>query len=329
MADIKIVKKSKSGIDYLNGVLKEKDKVVTKAAFWKIPRENHDDRLSLKLGRYNKGAFFKSDTLGCDNPKSELTLDDEELHNLIKFIEENHTPLLLGAGKYVKANADLDIGLAKKLQDIFKDKDAEKVGKFFTDNDLLSYDVSKIIEYLNREKALAEYELKLDNNDTEYEWQKWFGQNTWILGNEFTEVLDERQIDTKNIADYLMETFDGFVDLVEIKRPEEALKFWSDNKDHDNLIPSLSLIKAVTQVQNYVQELEEEMDSVKTRGRLGVPTIKPRATLIYGRSNDWADDEKRAFRLLNVGYQNLTILTYDHVLSRARKTLLLNRGDKE
>lgn len=66
------------------------------------------------------------------------------------------------------------------------------------------------------------------------------------------------------------------------------------------------------------------MNSVKMQKKLGNASIvKPRATLIFGRSFDWGDDEYKAFRILNDGYKDLTILTYDQVLTRAKKTLNL------
>jgi hypothetical protein len=40
-----------------------------------------------------------------------------------------------------------------------------------------------------------------------------------VLGSEFVRVLDERTIDPRNVADYLVEAFDGFLDIIEIKRP--------------------------------------------------------------------------------------------------------------
>lgn len=48
-------------------------------------------------------------------------------------------------------------------------------------------------------------------------WQDWFSENKWVLGSDFAQIIDERNIDTENIADYIMRAFDGFVDLVEIK----------------------------------------------------------------------------------------------------------------
>ena len=52
-----------------------------------------------------------------------------------------------------------------------------------------------------------------------------------------------------------------------------------------------------------------------------VKTIKPRCVLIFGRSSDWNNDQREAYRILNSSYHNLTIMTYDHVLSRAKRIL--------
>jgi hypothetical protein len=40
--------------------------------------------------------------------------------------------------------------------------------------------------------------------------------------------------------------------------------------------------------------------------------------LIHGRSNDWIDKEFKAQRLLNAGFTNLNVITYDQVLRRAK-----------
>ncbi|TOO24116.1 Shedu anti-phage system protein SduA domain-containing protein, partial [Vibrio parahaemolyticus] len=80
-----------------------------------------------------------------------------------------------------------------------------------------------------------------------------------------------------------MESYDGFLDVVEIKRPEGGLKFWASGLDHNNYYPHSDLIKAITQSQSYIHEIELEANSVKFMERVGyVKTIKPRCTLIYG-----------------------------------------------
>jgi hypothetical protein len=69
----------------------------------------------------------------------------------------------------------------------------------------------------------------LNQNPLENEWQKWFQNNSWVLGSQFVRILDERSIDTQNISDFLMEAYDGFIDIVEIKRPSANLPFWSSS----------------------------------------------------------------------------------------------------
>lgn len=117
----------------------------------------------------------------------------------------------------------------------------------------------------------------LANNLTEQPWQKWFEQNPWVFGTDFVRVLEERQIDTSHISDFLMQAYDGFLDIVEIKRPEGRLKFWAEKLDHGNYVPSLDLIKAITQATRYIYEVEREANSVKFLERVdNVRTIKPR-----------------------------------------------------
>ena len=178
------------------------------------------------------------------------------------------------------------------------------------------------LKYQSQKKAIIEFEEMLNQDLLEKEWQKWFAENDWVLGSEFVKIIDEREIDTDNIADYLMKAYDGFLDIIEIKRPSLEFPFWADKKDHNNFIPSGELVKAITQATAYIYEVEMEANSSQVLERVGhVKTIKPRCVLIYGRSADWDDEQCKAYRILNSSYHNLNILTYDHVLRRAKRIL--------
>jgi hypothetical protein len=119
-----------------------------------------------------------------------------------------------------------------------------------------------------------------------------------------------------------MQAYDGFLDVIEIKRPEGRPTFWADKLDHGNSVPSSDLTKAITQVSRYIYEVEREANSVKFLERVDhVKTIKPRCILIFGRSNNWDSERAESYRILNSSFHNLTILTYDHVLDRARRLL--------
>jgi hypothetical protein len=132
--------------------------------------------------------------------------------------------------------------------------------------------------------------------------------------------LDQRDIDVQNISDFLMEAYDGFLDVVEIKRPEGGLQFWAASLDHGNYVPSTDLTKAITQASRYIYEAEREANSVKFLERVGqIKPVKPRCILIFGRSNKWNNSQIEAYRILNAGFHNITIMTYDHVLGRAKR----------
>lgn len=167
-----------------------------------------------------------------------------------------------------------------------------------------------------RRLAIKEFERLLGDDAYEYKFQPWFQSNPWVLGSDCVRILDARRIDVRNIADLLVEAYDGHADIVELKRP--GLEFWRAEKDHDNYLPHSELVAAIVQAQNYQFALEGELDSIKTRERLnGIPIAKPSSLLIHGRSNDWIDEQFEAQRLLNAGFTNLNVITYDQVLRRA------------
>lgn len=117
-----------------------------------------------------------------------------------------------------------------------------------------------------------------------------------------------------------MEAYDGFLDIVEIKRPEGGMSFWANTRDHGNYVPSSDLTKAVTQATRYIYEVEREANSLKFLERTdGVRTVKPRCILVFGRSEDWNPDQMEAYRIFNSTFHNLSVLTYDHVLARAKR----------
>jgi len=315
------IKSTKNGIDYLIGTLKDKARTVTRAFFWKIPHHTPTEDVCLKIGRYTK-LPDQSEEVECGTPKSELTLENDEFKALINFIEGNYEPFKQGVKRYLPIDQKFDPKNLEHLKAIFDNPDKKKVLDFIATNSILPDELVAGLQTQSRIKAVNEFEMMLNQNLVELKWQSWFTKNDWVLGSEFVRILDERAIDTANIADYLMEAYDGFLDIIEIKRPDSSLKFWADALDHDNYVPSTDLIKAITQATKYIYEVEREANSIKFLEKVGnVKTIKPRCVLIFGRSINWNDAQRAAYRILNSSYHNLTIMTYDHVLDRAKKML--------
>lgn len=203
---------------------------------------------------------------------------------------------------------------------MFGNPDRQALLQLVVDHNLIPEDLLLGLQHRRRVRAVDELAQMLADDLAEHNWQGWFKQNDWVLGSDFVRVLEDRSIDVGNIADYLVEAYDGFLDIVEIKRPGGGLQFWGPSLDHGNYFPHADLIKAITQTSNYLFEIEREANSLKFLERTGgVCLIKPRGVLIYGRSVEWNPDQHRACRIMNATFHNLSVLTYDHVVKRARR----------
>ena len=309
--------------DRLSKVLRNKPRVITRAVLWSIHHDSGKEDISLKLGRYTKPKEMLDDeepeTL---QPKSELTLDDEEFKSLIGFIRENYEPFRHGAKAFIPLDKPFEPESAAQIRALFSLPDKKQIVQFILSNNIIPEQLAVGLEQAQRISAIQQLEQMLKEDHKESVWQDWFQKNSWVLGSEFVRILDERQIDTQNISDFLMEAYDGFLDIVEIKRPEGELRFWSTTLDHGNYVPSQDLMKAITQSARYIYEVEREANSAKFLERVGqVKIVKPRCILIFGRSNNWNSEQIEAYRIMNAGYHNLSVMTYDHVLNRAKRIL--------
>lgn len=239
------IKTSAKGIDYAEPfVLKTKSRVYSQAMLMSIPHNSDKTDISLKLGRYTM-PFGNVET---QKPKSELTLDNDELNSLLSYISDNYTPINLGSGKYICVSEN-DEELINKFKELVE-KNSD-TAELLIEKGILSDNVFIAATSIKKKEALIDFEKNLGEALHESFWQDWFSENKWVLGSDFAQIIDERNIDTENIADYIMRAFDGFVDLVEIKKPN-GLQFWSATKDHNNYVPSTDLVKAITQCLNYI-----------------------------------------------------------------------------
>lgn len=202
----------------------------------------------------------------------------------------------------------------EKLGEVAKNYGLIKVGDI--DNIIQKKEAVTLFEnILNKQEEFNKYKKELGVGKDEEVWQKFFSQNAWILGSDFVEILDERRLDVENITDYLLKSFDGFVDIIELKRP--SAPFWTAEN-----IPKSELTAATMQCIRYILQTERKINDLEFNKKIqNTPIVKPRITLIYGRSNSWGDNDKEAYRVLNSSYYNLNIISYDHLLERAKRLI--------
>lgn len=123
---LKSIKTTRDGINYLIGELKNKKNVASRAVLWRIPHNSGAEDIRLKIGRYRKRLYLIKE-LECQDPKSELTLDDEEFRNLLQFLNENYEPFRTGAKNYITIDQQVDERLVQSLKEVFGSPDRERL----------------------------------------------------------------------------------------------------------------------------------------------------------------------------------------------------------
>lgn len=174
---------------------------------------------------------------------------------------------------------------------------------------------------------LAELERRLGNKYPETKgknsWQSWIYQNTWLYGANYLKALEKKKVGFDQIPDYLFLTTDGFLDILEIKIPEKII-IRKDSSHAGSYFWDNELSKAIGQIVNYLYQIElHQLEIAKNLKKIGIEvmTIKPRAIILVGRSEEWSEEEKEALRKLNFSLHGIEVLTYDQLLDRGKRLI--------
>lgn len=150
---------------------------------------------------------------------------------------------------------------------------------------------------------------------SEDDYKQWFLTHHWVFGTEYLGPEDGTKIGWAVKGDIVLRSIDGYQDLVELKLPSaEILKY---DPSHKNWYPSVELSKALAQVIKYFQETEDARMLLAQKEKL--PFLKPRGRIVIGRSNTWQPEQYDALRRLNASLQNIQIMSYDYLLSIAKR----------
>lgn len=222
------MKTTRNGQEYVEPCeLKSGVRSSARAVFFRNTHGSTGEKIvSLKIARLKKseGSLF-------EKTDKSITLSSTELDKLIEYIQEYYEPLNIGMTEFISADRDA-ARLFSKVRDLgISDEDV--VDKLH-EAGILTENLSVAITAAERNRAIIEFEQAIDSGYLESYWQDWFNRNKWVLGSEYLNILPERDIDVTDIADYLMKSVDGFLDIVEIKRPD--LPFWTRPDSHGNLV---------------------------------------------------------------------------------------------
>ncbi|MDR6726938.1 hypothetical protein J2W91_005463 [Paenibacillus amylolyticus] len=173
---------------------------------------------------------------------------------------------------------------------------------------LLNYeDEGNVVEKVKGDLKLKEYSAK----QPEKIFQNWIERNLWIFGVEYIKKHDARKIGLFSEGDLLMESVDGYLDLIELKRPSHnLLKF---DSSHNCYYPHSDLSMVIGQSLFYLQKLEEY--KLNLEREYSIKVIMPRIKIIVGSNRHFDDAQRDCFRILNSKLNSIQVITYDDLVS--------------
>jgi hypothetical protein len=150
-------------------------------------------------------------------------------------------------------------------------------------------------------------------------YQTWCENNAWAFGNMYVMRDDVRTIALGDSVDVLVErTTDRFRDIFELKRPDMSVLKYDTN--HRSYYWARETSRTIGQCHRYIDALHEQA-ATGLRDHPEIIAYYPYATIVIGRSNDWGADQLKALHGLNARLHSLRVITYDHLLEQAERSL--------
>lgn len=114
-------------------------------------------------------------------------------------------------------------------------------------------------------------------------------------------------------------TFDGFLDILEIKKSSTVLL--KEDTSRSNFYWDTEISKAIIQVENYIENVSKNAESVrgyiKDEYQIDLKVVRPRGTILAGEYKIFTTQkQKDDFRLLTQANKNINFVTYDELVTR-------------
>ncbi|OGZ04929.1 MAG: hypothetical protein A2845_04285 [Candidatus Lloydbacteria bacterium RIFCSPHIGHO2_01_FULL_49_22] len=172
------------------------------------------------------------------------------------------------------------------------------------------------LEAIKGNGALKKYHA----NQPEGVFHKWIGANLWVFGVEYYKKHTFRKIGEDNSeADIVLETPDGFISLIEVKRPSVGSPLFRYDTSHRCHFPTSPFSEAIGQSLIYLQRIEDYKKTLSIQHSVRI--LRPRVQLILGRSDAFTEDEKKALHFLNSSLHDIDILTYDQLIQNGKQII--------
>lgn len=255
-----------------------------------------------------------ADQHGDENEDS--TSDAEAIVSTVQGLAEVPIDLILAVADAV--NASIDGGpRTELLAALTGDVD----GRYVASETLANRAVERLGD---ARAAIKDFDaLIAAGGSSETDLQEFLELNPWLLGLDYARVRPRQNV-PRGAVDFLLERFDGYHDVLELKGPRDKI-FVIDRPRHGRpasasgyrLSRALSL--AVAQVHAYRDLLRHEEI---VREQFGIENSRdPRFIIIIGTVSSLGDEGQRILRELNKSLHRVEIVPYDVVGLRAEAIL--------
>ncbi len=200
---------------------------------------------------------------------------------------------------------------------------ADPSGRYITGEVLAERTPQRIEDARN---AMDAYQTLLDDDATnETVMQNFIERNLWLLGLDYA-VMRPRKSGPSGSTDFLLQRYDGFHDLMELKSPNDEL-IKAPNVGDDDPVPSpheyalsTTLAQALAQAIVYRDRLTRYADAAKEL--YGLPqTRDPRLIIVIGKADSLPEHRQRVLFELNKSLHRVEVVPYDVLAKRAKAVL--------
>jgi len=269
---------------------------------------NFEQTLNL-YNHLNSFSILRDNSKTTTGEFVEVTPDTNEIIKFIKNVDSTLIKTILDKAcedeklkLIIEALSESEI---ENLQASIKQSNHQKALKNL--NLLLELEAtSNIVKSIKDHECLFEYIA----SQPEKIFQNWIEKNIWTLGIEYIKNHPARKIGIKSESDLIMETTDGFIDLIELKRPKFELFAFDEN--HESYYPSKELSKVIGQCMQYLKILDNYKLNLEKEYKFKL--LRPRIKIIVGRSHKFNDEQYEALRMLNSNLNHIQIISYDYLL---------------
>jgi len=248
------------------------------------------------------GAFSKATTPGA--------------HAIVRLTDSNAAPLrsiiqALTAGSVEAPQlAGLVSALALRSREL---RELPQLGE--ADNRRM---VASALRAAHRSDALKSLVESIAVAAAETQFQEILDRNWWMLGGQYVRRVPWRHWTERDTLDMLLQTADGYFDVIELKRSDVTLCI----KHRGEVIVSAEVNRAVNQAAHYISGIESRRANLQLD--YGLDLYKLKAKVVIGHIDDGASDasaQREALRMYNSHLHDIQVITYDELVRIAEHVI--------